>query len=336
MVFVSVRKNTHTQMEAKSSSIKSQQPAVCVFGLTGSGKSAALNSLVEGEPFESSSSAKACTQYVSFQEHNWYDSKAKVNVCDTPGLSDTEDRDQDIVNSIRQVITNHGYPINAFLIVVNGQEPRLSNAFQDMFASIHEMFGNKFLPHVRFVFTKWGLDKSSVRKRKQKGESESKRKKEIQELLANSYFYQRPVPCFFLETLDFDDAEFCTDELREQRSNLKESCCSTQAYEVRDLKQIELLKSQQEKRQKLLDDLSEMFTINEGSLELSKEIASAQKDLIEDIQRYLKSDDNQNSLLSTIRSIMNEADSNYKDKIRPSLYNRLTDAGIIQTFYHHE
>ena len=222
-------------MEAKSSTTKSQQPAVCVLGLIGSGKSSVLNSLVESKPFNSAAAVKSWTQLMCFEEHNWYDSKTKVYVCDTPGLSDTEDRDQDIVNSIRQVITNHGYPINAFLIVVNGQEPRLSNRFQDMFASIHEMFGNRFLPHVRFVFTNWGLDKKSVKKREQNGESELKRKEEIQELLAKNYFYQRPVPCFFLETLDFDDAEFCPDELREQRSNLKESCCSIPAYDVQDL-----------------------------------------------------------------------------------------------------
>ena len=91
-----------------------QQPVVCVAGLTGCGKSSVLNVLVKGEPFESSSEAKSCTQYISFQEHEWYDSEAKVRVFDTPGLSDTEDRDQEIVDKLKQVVTNHGYPVNGF------------------------------------------------------------------------------------------------------------------------------------------------------------------------------------------------------------------------------
>ena len=161
-----------------------------------------------------------------------------------------------------------------------------------------------------------------MRIREQKIKSvRQKKKEEIEELLAHSYNYREPVPCFFLETTEFDDPKDCADELMEQRDKLREACYSTSAYEVRDVKLIELQKTQQLKAQKLLTDMSKTFASNEKSLELTRAIASSQSELIKDIQQYLKSDSYENSLMATVRSIITEANNDDLGNNRVSVTN---------------
>jgi hypothetical protein len=63
-------------------------------------------------------------------------------------------------------LKNVGY-VHAFLIVMNSEEPRLSEHMQETIKLFGQMFSLEFFQNALFVFTKFAYDKSSVWKRQQ-------------------------------------------------------------------------------------------------------------------------------------------------------------------------
>lgn len=66
-----------------------------------------------------------------------------------------------MVNGLKEI----GY-VSAFGIVLNYQEPRLSEQLQDTLKLFSQMFGTEFFKNALLIFTKFSYDKASIHKRK--------------------------------------------------------------------------------------------------------------------------------------------------------------------------
>ena len=59
--------------------------------------------------------------------------------------------------------------VNAFLIVFNGQSPRLDEPLRAMLNIFADIFGKGFFSNVVLIFTRWEHDDKSERKRRSTG-----------------------------------------------------------------------------------------------------------------------------------------------------------------------
>ena len=75
-----------------------------------------------------------------------------VLVIDTPGTGDTQNRDTKNIAGIIVRLQELGF-VNAFLLVLNCEVPRLSERTQDYLKLYCEAFGEKFFDNVMLVFT---------------------------------------------------------------------------------------------------------------------------------------------------------------------------------------
>ena len=61
--------------------------------------------------------------------------------------------------------------IHAFLLLFNGQEPRLSLGLQSMIRTLEKIFGNHFWSNVILGVSRWGYDQRSIERRQQSEEN---------------------------------------------------------------------------------------------------------------------------------------------------------------------
>jgi len=89
-------------------------------------------------------------------------------VIDTPGIGDSRNRDTKHIAEMVVGLKEVGY-VHAFLIVINSEEPRLSEQMQDTIKIFNQMFGGEdFLSNAILVFTRFSYDKTSVWRRQNK------------------------------------------------------------------------------------------------------------------------------------------------------------------------
>ena len=152
------------------------QKVVVVLGKTGSGKSSLCNVMAgkshDDKDFPTSSDVKSCTHDVKSQKVNFLgDQDRPVTLVDTIGFDDPDRNDKtEVITEVIKKLTDH---VDTFVIVVNGQNPRLDGSLERMLKIFGEAFTNAFWRHVVVVFTRLSMDEHSTLRRCQKRQNRS-------------------------------------------------------------------------------------------------------------------------------------------------------------------
>ena len=136
---------------------------VCLIGSTGTGKSSTGNSLINENAFDVSPSTDSQTQELVGILARWMGipTEEPVLVLDTPGMGDTQTRDTKNIAGMLVRLQELGY-VNAFLLVLNCEAPRLSEQTQDHIRLYSEIFGKRFFENVMLVFTRFSRSEQSI------------------------------------------------------------------------------------------------------------------------------------------------------------------------------
>jgi len=90
--------------------------------------------------------------------------------------------------------------VNAFLIVMNGNQTRFDIHLQAMIQLFKNIFSEAFFQNTAFVFTNWGMNKQDVLNRKKNGISEASKaidfNKKLRELL---FDFDVDRKCFYID-----------------------------------------------------------------------------------------------------------------------------------------
>ena len=115
-----------------------------MLGASGVGKSALCNTLAGKDPhadlFPVSAKMDPETLHVRSKTVQWRRWGPKMILIDTPGVVEASQNIEAIVTKVKRV----GY-VNMFLVLINGQNPRLDKSVSNMLKYIRVMFGSRFV-----------------------------------------------------------------------------------------------------------------------------------------------------------------------------------------------
>ena len=149
---------------------------IAAVGGTGVGKSTTMNSIAGRRVFEEGCGLASVTQ--ATQRHD--DAARDLTLYDVPGLDDPAGPAADAAHTADMVkrLVGHGH-VHLFAVCFNGASPRLTSSLQQQLALFGAVFGAGFLANVVLVFTHWGRDAASARRRERSGETEASRAAEM-------------------------------------------------------------------------------------------------------------------------------------------------------------
>lgn len=121
---------------------------IVFLGKTGNGKSLTCNNLIGVKNFfKTSTSANSITQLC--QAASFQTASNKVLIVDTPGLNDTERKENDLFNELKNVM-EFSYPGPHCFVITLACNKRFTEEDKDCFKKIEQFFG-KF-PSFSFFF----------------------------------------------------------------------------------------------------------------------------------------------------------------------------------------
>ncbi|GMH48324.1 hypothetical protein TrVE_jg9366 [Triparma verrucosa] len=206
-----------------------EPPRLVFVGLTGSGKSSLCTALtgqdLKGETkFKIGKGAKSETVTCKRLSLPWLgDTGNGKFVCiDTPGLNDSEGRDDMLINDIVGAMKDVEY-VTAVVIVINSSEARFNKALQDVLHRFEETFCgpaedpddptipdpeyekrcNFFYENILVVFQRWKMNEDAVADREDGGITEESVAKDFNSQLRAKFPYcKKDVPCVFVDSHD--------------------------------------------------------------------------------------------------------------------------------------
>lgn len=223
-----------------------KKSVVAILGSAGTGKSALCHTLcgdMTRKRFPENPTTHTWKFEANKQQVHWFGNDTEFVLIDTPGLGNSAAQDLKSVVDIVKTFKETGY-VNAFLIVFNGQDPRIDERLKTMLTIFKEMLGESFIQNVLLVFTRWPMDQRSRAIRAKIGETEEYKgqayNEKIQELCSFDTT-ANPIPCFFLDNCCLErDLEVMTEEELEcfytEVKKLRTSIETLPAYDCREIK----------------------------------------------------------------------------------------------------
>ncbi|GMH60122.1 hypothetical protein TrRE_jg10507, partial [Triparma retinervis] len=156
-----------------------QETKIAVIGSTGVGKSTLINALgglkkdfntpypsgrPRPPPFKRGAGARGVTTKSSAVKIE-FDDLHQVTIIDTPGLNDPDGNDSKNIAEMVDTLKREKY-VNAFVVVMNGQAPRIDKPTQDMLTIFSMCFGVEFMSNIIFVYTRWRQDDEGKQERR--------------------------------------------------------------------------------------------------------------------------------------------------------------------------
>ena len=185
-----------------------------VLGCTGDGKSTLCNTLSGHQPedsglFQVSSGALSCTQETQMAEVFFNGEKEKpVSLIDTVGWSDGGSMtDAKIIEELIQKLKASCDYINLFILVVNGQAPRLTSTTEEMARVFQGMFSDSFWSNLVVVVTRLKMNRRSVeRRRKTEEKTDDDRAQDYVEHIKTMFRLENP-PRYLIIDAWYDDED---------------------------------------------------------------------------------------------------------------------------------
>ena len=135
--------------------INNNQKTILLMGQTGSGKSSFGNFLLGRRAFVTSNKCNSCTTKTVKETSS---NDKLIDVIDTPGLSDSEGRDQahtqQMLDFVKDLHDNRN-KINLILIVINFYNKRLDEQVKNMVLFLCNAFPINLSRHIGIVFTNY-------------------------------------------------------------------------------------------------------------------------------------------------------------------------------------
>jgi hypothetical protein len=177
---------------------------LAAIGRTGVGKSEFLNGYVQKPgAFKACADPKSVTKLTSSTENNL--AACLRTAIDTQGLDDSEGIDAAHIQQMVAFLTAWPHGVNAFALVINGQDDRFDAGTQKIVKLLDTFFNNPtFWDHVCIVFTKWyaycdHLDKTA---------KEQQYRQLVLDLVAKCPGQENrqppPLPVFFVDSRKFE------------------------------------------------------------------------------------------------------------------------------------
>ena len=149
---------------------KKQKKVLLFIGETGVGKSTLCNTIIGSKEFKVSSGTESCTQEVRVKEDFFMGEETKpITIIDTVGFDDaSKESDDTETTALIRKLKNDLSHINLFVIVLDGNNPRIDKSQKDMLSLFAVVFGEAFWKHVLVVFTKVSMHPRNVQLRMKK------------------------------------------------------------------------------------------------------------------------------------------------------------------------
>ena len=161
------------------------------LGKTGVGKSLCAKNLTSNRNIIVSDKPESCTKKISGYNASIpspYSSKElKYRVIDTPGLCDSNGKDNDIINNIRKYLEDKDMKVKGIFIFLNFRNVRFDNAEKDIIKKIYNLVPlYHFWDYVTIIFTNCYADKFESLEDKIRENNKSLRKS-FEPIINNSY-----------------------------------------------------------------------------------------------------------------------------------------------------
>ena len=181
--------------------------------------------------------------------------------------------------------------INCFIIVFNGECPRMDHSLQNMLLLFQNAFGEGFLKNTMVSFSRWSYDKSSVKRRQRNNQTEDSWTNELNTKLQEAgLITEKKIATVFIDSLHDEDSEFETEIFQTETKKLLNFVLSSDTFDCSNMvaaksamdQMMDLVKYAEKDKDEANMDLSKAIELGnqarisnlQTSAESTKEIAS--------------------------------------------------------------